>query len=109
MLRVKPGVRLHGVRPEMVFAATVVDVAYDRIRVPECWITSGIDGVHSEGSAHYDGRALDFRAKTVPVESRKGLAELIREALGADFDVVLEDGATDYAHLHVEFQPKLPY
>ncbi len=64
-------------------------------------VTSSCHGDHMVGSAHYDNRALDFRIWHIPERERPARAEALSEALGDEYDVILE--AT---HLHVEFDPK---
>ncbi len=64
-------------------------------------ITSACEGEHGPGSLHPLGLAVDFRIRHIPNEERPALAYAVSEALGDDFDVVLE--AT---HLHVEHDPK---
>jgi len=66
-------------------------------------ITSASDGAHSKGSKHYTGHALDFRTRNMTIAEKRSLVGLVTEALGKEFDIVLEED-----HLHVEFQPKLP-
>jgi hypothetical protein len=90
---------LVGVQAAMARAAIVVARMY-RQRGFTAIITSGVDGTHSAKSLHYQGLALDFRTRTVPVAARQPLRDAIADALGSDFDVVLEKD-----HLHVEFDP----
>lgn len=100
-MKLKPGVRILGLRAEIVIAMQIAEsIAVRHGR--ELVVTSGIDGSHSRGSAHYKGDAFDMRIRffTTPQAVRDDLAA----ALGADFDVVLE---TD--HIHVEYDPKDPY
>ena len=102
-MELKPGVRIHGIKPEMVVALLAIDQiwgfhGYDPV------ITSAVDGKHSRGSLHYVGLALDIRSRDIPSEKRFELADELKKALGADFDVVLER-----THFHIEFQPKEPY
>jgi hypothetical protein len=99
MVRLKPGVEVRGLKPEMALAALIVAGVYSS-EGHDCTITSGRDGQHMRGSRHYWGHALDFRTRNVPNEKRPALAEAVREALGGEFDVVLES-----THLHVEFDP----
>jgi len=105
MLRLKAGVRLADLAPQMVLAAVVVDSIYTANGNLECWITSANDSKHSERSWHYKGRALDFRTKTYAGD-RVELLNEVKEDLGADFDVLLEGLGTDNEHLHVEYDPK---
>jgi len=76
-----------------------------RDRGYDCVVTSAIDGVHSHGSRHYSGLAVDLRTRNIDAEDMKRMVfNDIKHALGADFDVVLEE-----THLHIEFDPKAPY
>ena len=90
-------VRLDGIQPPMVMAAFIVadvyaDYGYD------AWVTSCTDGRHGLNSLHYAGKALDFRTRIVDVAVLDTLVADIKERLGDEFDVVLEND-----HLHVEF------
>lgn len=67
----------------------------------ELVVTSVTEGKHSPGSLHYVGLACDLRSNTLTPAQRVAIAQNLKEALGAEFDVVME--AT---HIHVEFQPK---
>jgi hypothetical protein len=104
----KQGVRLHGLAPQMVLAAMVVS-SHLPAGVP-LFITSANDGTHPAHSVrhprslHYEGRAFDFRlpSRTTGLASDNlALCAALRDALGADFDVVLESD-----HVHVEWDPK---
>jgi hypothetical protein len=68
----------------------------------DCWITSANDGKHKQGSFHYTDRALDFRLHNVPAVKRANLVRDIKEALGADWDVIWEGAGTENEHLHIE-------
>ena len=92
-------VSLRQLQPQMVIAAMRVEEACKLIGV-DCWITSANDRVHSSGSLHYSGLAMDFRTRDIPAELRKSFFEKVKSALGSEFDVVLEKD-----HLHVEYQP----
>jgi hypothetical protein len=108
MLSLKPNVRIFGLRPELIVALLVVQLAFSELGY-DCIITTALDGVHSVGSEHYNGLALDFRTKHVPGSVIYGLRQRIADSLGADFDVLYEGAGSDNAHLHVEFDPKQPY
>lgn len=117
MLKIKPGVSLKNLTPQMTLAARIIEGVYTQYDT-ECWITSGNDGIHMEGSKHYRGEALDFRTKNIgkswytPEDTRErklALVEDIKLALGGqmrEFDVLLEGLGTDNEHLHVEYDPK---
>jgi len=102
MIKIKSGVSLKLMTPQMAIAALVVAQVYDALQINECVITSGSDGKHSKNSLHYKGLALDFRTRDIKtVIYRKLIAQEIRDALGSDFDVVVESD-----HIHVEFDVK---
>jgi len=103
-MRIKPGVRVHGIRPEIVLALMVAESIYQS-HGAEVVVTSGIDGQHKRGSKHYAGQAVDVRIWNLPdsVPAETVRAE-IAEALAGDYDVVLESD-----HIHIEFDPKYPY
>ena len=100
-LTLKRGVSLLGTRPEMCMAAVVVASVYSTYNNAECVITSACEGKHGRNSLHYVGLALDFRIKNIPIGWHDRLRQSVQDALGPDFDVVLEK-----THLHVEFQPE---
>lgn len=103
MLTIKPGVRLHGIRPEMVIAAMVAEGIFG-LKNRTCTITGCIDGRHSRGSLHYLGLAIDLRTRDLPSGEPYEIVNLLKSALGEDFDVVMESD-----HIHIEFQPKEAY
>ena len=103
MLSLKPGVRITGIRPEILFAVVAVERAYAEAGF-DTMVTSCLEGQHSSGSFHYAGAAADLRTNQVPTDRLQPLVEKIRVALGGDFDVILEAD-----HLHIEFQPKRPF
>lgn len=99
-ISLKPGVRIIGVAPEMALALTIIASQYAKFGA-DCIITSCADSKHSQGSLHYSGRAMDFRTRNVSSGKRQALRDAISEALGDDYDAVLESN-----HIHVEYQPK---
>ena len=103
-MRLKAGVKLTDLAPQMVLAAVIVERIYDSYRC-DCVITSANDSKHGKDSLHYRGRALDFRTKNYTGD-KQALRDEIKEALGADFDVILEDLGGDNEHIHVEYDPK---
>jgi len=61
------------------------------------FVTSLMEGNHSPGSFHYDGKAFDFKRQGM-------LKEFIKNAVGKGFDVVEYDDERDI--FHVEYDPK---
>ena len=96
----KNGVDLRGLTPQMAIAYTIASRIYNT-RGYECVITSGSDGKHMPTSLHYQGKALDLRTRDLQEQTKVAIVEKLKEALGSQFDVVLESD-----HIHVEFDPK---
>jgi len=102
-LKLKPGVKIQGLHPEMILAAQVASDIYTCYGV-DCWLTSALDGKHGRGSLHFKGYAIDIRTRNLEVRQRQPVADEIKRALGAEFDVVFERRKF---HIHIEFDPKV--
>ncbi len=100
MLAIKKGVDLRLLSPQMAIAAAVADSVYTELGVP-CVITSGRDSKHGAGSLHYLGHGLDFRIRDMTANQAINAAQMLRDRLGPQYDVVLEND-----HIHTEFDPK---
>lgn len=99
---IKHGVRVFGVRPEIVLALMVAkDVFTSHGQGAAFVVTSIMEGVHSRASIHYTGGAADLRR---PIIRAAEIVADMKQKLGDDYDVILESD-----HLHIEFQPKAPY
>ena len=103
IVRIKPGVRIQGVRPELAVGLLVAASVFDDFST-ELVITSVVEGTHSHGSLHYAGQAADLRSKHIESELQRHIRDDLSEKLGNDFDVTLE-----HDHFHIEYQPKLPF
>jgi len=104
-MRLKLGVKLVDLSSQIVLAAVIVQDAYfKRDPLCSCTITSGNDSKHGDASLHSKGRALDFRTHDYHGDVEK-LVQDIRDALGENFDVVLEDLNGANEHIHVEYDP----
>jgi len=102
MLLLKPGVRVAGLRPEILLAVVAAERVCAEMGV-DCVVTACVDGVHQAGSLHYCGLAVDLRSRDFrPGDADKAIAR-IKQCLGADYDVVLEND-----HIHVEFDQEQP-
>lgn len=99
-MKIKPGVDLCGLRPEMTPALLCMDRLYTAADYV-LTLTSVVDGRHSEKSLHYRGLAFDCRttAAGMPQATIDEIVEAARAALPG-FDV-LDEGD----HLHVEWDP----
>lgn len=101
-MHLKEFVNIHGLHPKMQIAncrAAVVWFRHDQ----ELVITSGLEGTHSEKSLHYRGRACDYRTSYFSREKALVVAEELRQVLGPDYDVVVEN-----THIHCEYDPSNP-
>jgi len=99
-MSLKAGVRVLGIRPEVVLALRIVEAVYQAHGAPFV-ITSIMEGTHKRASLHYVGCAADVR---LPPQDAVSIVAEAKAALGDDFDVILEGD-----HVHVEFQAKTPY
>jgi len=102
-LRLKPGVRLGGLCPEIAVAMVVVSGVFAD-EGEDAVVTSASDGVHSRRSFHYSGSAFDCRIRHIPDTGGKWewITKKIQQSLGTDFEVLLE---RKNAHIHIEYQP----
>ncbi len=105
MIHIKPGVRVHSLCPEMMIVLVNANELW-RERGAELVITSVLDGRHRRGSKHFVGYAVDLRTKNLDRPSKIDAINKLKEALGTDYDVILEAEDTPNEHLHVEFDPK---
>ena len=89
-----PGVRLTGLRPEMLVALQAAS-----------WIFAG-EGVEVVITSACRA-ALDLRTRHLPnLAAKYRVAEYLQAAIGRDFDVVLKSPGRQTEHLHVEWQPE---
>lgn len=105
-LKLKAGVTLDGIRPELLLAIQIIESCW-RSHFPEidCVITSITDGEHKKGSFHYIGHALDLRTKNIKTGKEKFLIA-IEDSLGENYDCVFEGVGQPWEHLHIEYDPK---
>lgn len=112
MIRLKPGARIGGLRPELVFAILVAEGIWTKCGAEELVITSIVDGKHKRGSEHYTFLAFDARTHNLGTSYDRGparlaVAELV-ERLGPDYDVIFENEGSPEEHCHCEFDAKEP-
>jgi len=100
MIKIKSGVRLTGLQPQMVLAAMIGDGVYSKYGV-DFVITSGVEGKHSGTSRHYLGYAIDSRTRDFLPNDIPKVTKQLREALGDDYYVAFEVN-----HFHISFKPK---
>jgi len=98
-LRLKnKSVNLDGLSIDLVKAIPFIMQIWSQWGVRDLFITSANDAAHMENSKHFSGNAIDIRSRNIPncIE----MCVEIREALGPDFDVVIESD-----HVHIEYDP----
>ncbi len=97
-MKIKTGVSLLGLKPEMNVALMIAKDVIEGYGV-ECVITSGVEGKHSKKtSKHYVGYALDLRSRDLAEEDRQACADKISEALGAEYYCAFE-----VDHFHISY------
>lgn len=96
---VKDGVILSGLSVAMTWAMGRCEFIFEKNFSKDLVITCGLDGIHSAGSLHYSGNAVDIRTRHLTDDERRRALDLLRAVLGNDFDVVLHS-----THIHVEYQ-----
>ena len=98
MIRLKRGVKVQGLQPEMLLALMVAQAAFLEKAI-QLVITSALDGQHSARSKHKLGYAVDLRTRDMPPgDMALNLAGKIKSALGNEYFVLLESD-----HIHIQF------
>ena len=109
-MRLKPGVSLTDLQPQMVLASRIIENVFLEWGEPNLEITSGNDGTHAgrpvvggTSDPHYEGLALDYSIHGVLPGSRRSLVGALQDALGTQFVVLWEDQGSTNEHVHVQF------
>lgn len=101
-MRIKHGVDLSSISPQVWFALGVVENELDQLKAGELVVTSGRDGKHSSKSFHYQGLACDIRTKHLTPAAKADLARYLKAKLDLrGYDIVAESD-----HIHIEWDPK---
>ena len=98
LINIKPGVKLNGIRPEIIVGLMAAISYHPKTTVT---ITSALEGKHMRSSKHYIGQAIDLRTDNIDFGEAARWRNQLAVALGRDFDIILEED-----HLHIEFDPK---
>ena len=97
----KEGVKIKGIKPELLAGLIVADGIWKQFG-EVLVVTSVVDSKHIEDSLHPSGYGGDLRTHYFPSATTiKFAAQLLRDALTDEFDVVVEPD-----HIHIEFDPK---
>ena len=91
------GVNIHGLDIRMRNVIKTAAVFFNEVK-EELVITSARDGIHSPGSYHYYGYAVDIRTRHLSSEEKIEFELFMKAGLSSYYDVVLHK-----THLHVEF------
>lgn len=106
MLRKNKSVSLDGLHESMRIVLHHVDqvcrlYGHEAVITAGTEIFNGIKMIHSAGSFHNIGRALDFRTRFFSQAQKTLVVNELRMRLGKDYDVVLESD-----HMHIEYDPQ---
>ena len=105
MRRKDKSVSLQGLALEMLPILIVVDAKWRR-HGQEAVITAGTEAfkddklIHSAGSLHPFGRALDFRTFYFDLETQQKIRDELLNELSDDYDIILHK-----SHIHIEYDP----
>ena len=99
-MKFKKGVKVKGIKPELLIALVVADTCWKRFG-EELVVTSVTDSKHGEDSLHPSGNAGDLRTRYFTNAIKELVAQDLRERLTDEYDVVVEGD-----HIHLEFDPK---
>ena len=93
----KKGVTIIGLHPVMRRVLRMAERVWrENGREEGVTITAGLDGIHSAGSWHYYGLAVDFRTRYFTEEVEQKVYDALRASLPG-YDVVKHE-----SHIHVE-------
>lgn len=95
-MKIKQGAILSGLHPKMREVLIVANAVWNE-QGQELVVTSGLDGTHSAGSAHYYGCAVDLRTRYFSQEQLAVVVRELRERLSTEYYVKLEK---DHIHVH---------
>ena len=100
-IRLEKNVRLSDLTPQILIGVMIAWAIYAALGANEFVLTSVNDGTHSPKSLHRFGYAVDIRIWVLTGAKRVMAQRKIADALGKDFDVILEKD-----HMHIEYDPK---
>ncbi len=108
-----PGVRIVGLKPEILLAMVIVDGIYRHYGLP-CDIKSVVDGNHSGGpyhtSSHYGGTSFDVAIPSASLftsisSTPQELFDIIVAHLGSEYFASLNSAGS---HIHISYMPQQP-
>ena len=102
MMRLKVGVGLTGLQPQVVLGLMLVEQAFAAAGA-ECIVTSINDGQHKADSFHSRGLAADLRIKHIHPDQKAAVVAHITDLLGPEWDVLWESQGLANEHIHLEW------
>lgn len=105
MIRVKEGVQLDKLRPQLKSLLPPLDVVFHE-HGQHLTITCGSEG-HQDTDPHFWGFAFDARSHDLPSDVREQVREKMAGICGATFTVLLEDFGGPNEHYHVQLRKTL--
>ena len=97
-MKIKQGASIAGLHLLMRPVLKVAEAIWkENGRTEGVTITAGLDGVHSAGSWHYYGLAVDLRTRNFDEFRAKRVHEALKSSL-PEYDVIYHEGS----HIHVE-------
>jgi len=99
-MQIKKGVILLGLHPKMQIANSCASVIWSQAG-RELVVTEGV--VDRDTGLHPLGRACDYRTFYFSSNEIEAVANMLRDRLDDDYDVVVEDD-----HIHCEYDPTNP-
>jgi len=97
-MKLKAGVKIAGIRPELLMGLMVANSIIDYEFNTDMVITACTDGIHMTGSKHYVGQAVDIRISNL--STPVAVVDRLKFELDGLFDIVLEKD-----HIHMEYDP----
>lgn len=97
MQRKHDAVNIHGLQVQMQPVLRYAGAIWQE-QGQELVVTSARDGMHSAGSLHYYGYAVDLRTRDFSDSAKRIVQKELQTALGSSYDVILES-----THMHVEY------
>ena len=95
-MKIKEGASIAGLKISMRKALIEAEALWKEYG-QELEIRTGLDGIHSAGSLHYYGYAVDLRTSYFDEAEKSGIAAALKSRLGEEFDVIIRK-----THIHVE-------
>jgi hypothetical protein len=100
-MRIKQGVKVQGIKPEILLALQLIDGVY---RDYEYIITS-VWRERGPKSLHPYGYAVDFIYRGVEHDAAIRMTENFKKVIGEQYDLIYHDAGSGY-HWHLEYDPR---